>query len=49
MRKIVKLFGKLALFAICGLGVSYAIAISTPYWFKRQAEAHVDVTDASLI
>lgn len=49
MGRIVKLFIKLALFAICGLGISYAFAISTPYWFKPKAEAHVDVTDAALI
>ncbi|MDI6028418.1 cytochrome c [Corticibacterium sp. UT-5YL-CI-8] len=44
-----RVFGKLALLAICGAAASYAVALSTPYWFKPKAEAHVDVTDPSLI
>lgn len=49
MGSVVKLLGQLALVAICGLGAAYAIAISTPYWFKPKSEAHVAVTDANLI
>ncbi|RRD22352.1 alcohol dehydrogenase [Brucellaceae bacterium VT-16-1752] len=44
-----RVFGKLALLAACGVAASYAVALSTPYWFKPKAEAHVDVTDPSLI
>ncbi|GAA4184568.1 cytochrome c [Shinella granuli] len=49
MERVVKLLLKLAFAGVCGLGLSYAIAISTPYWFKPKTEASVDSTDATLI